>query len=85
MEKPQPIDMDHVLLTRKSVLAYSNFAQRIVLALKEINALDESVKIPDEQAQILSDGSLEVFVDLPSEKIPRVSFTIPPGQWQINT
>lgn len=69
----QPIDLDHVLLTREAVLAYHVFAQRIALALKEIGELEDSSTIPDEQAQILPDGSLEIFVDLPSEKISRIS------------
>ena len=85
MEKSQPIDLDHVLLTPEAVLTYHEFAERLVVTLKELDMLIESAEIPDERALILPDGSLEVFIDLPSEKISRVSFTIPPGQWQINT
>lgn len=72
------VDLEYILLSREAYQAYSQLAQRVALALRELNI--DPVRIPDEQGRVNEDGSLDIFVTLPDDK-GEVSMNVPKGQW----
>ena len=69
--------LDRVLLTEFAVVAYKEFAQRLVCAIKN-SGLDPG-EILNEQARENGEGGLVIYVDLLN--VGRVEFTIPKGEW----
>lgn len=70
-----------VVLTPVAVSTYQHFAQQAATVLAELGALESPEQIPEEQGTEQPDGSLLVWVDLPSKLVPRLEFKIPKGQW----
>ena len=66
--------LDNVLLSR---WAYDAWIDRASQAAQSINGVAPET-IPDEMAKPLPDGSLLIWVDLPSG---RVELTVPKGHW----
>lgn len=65
--------LDRVDLTPAAVSAWHQMVQRVVaLPLKVVDPRE----IPDEQAEVMEDGSLRLFVR------GLVSMTIPPEHWR---
>jgi hypothetical protein len=68
--------LDNVLISPDAQRAYLEFAHTIAVNAK----LPPNTEIPDERAAALPDGSLLVYVDIPSARIA-VRFVIPPAEW----
>ena len=70
--------LSRVALTEAVMLRWDDAAKKAVASLTS-NGLYDPRLIPDEQARVRADGSLEIYVDLPTGV--RRSIMAAPGEW----
>ena len=73
------IDLDNVMLSEETVVAWSATVSRIARAIITAG-IEREEDIPLEQARIEDDGTLTIFIALPSD-VGEVSMSVPAGHW----
>lgn len=69
------IDLDNVLLSPATVVAWQELAARTATGLQSF----EVRNIPDERARVNDDGTLTIFVNVPNTI--EMSMNVPAEQW----
>jgi len=72
------IDLSEVLLSPEAVAGWQETAKRAAIVAHALG-IDPKI-IPDEQAGILRNGSLKIYVRINGVE---VSMEVPPAQWQM--
>jgi hypothetical protein len=70
------IDLAHVLLSQEAVAGWQETAKRAARVAASLGI--DPATIPDEQAGILRNGSLKIYVVMDGVE---VSMIVPPEQW----
>jgi hypothetical protein len=70
--------LSRVAITEAVTIRWDEAAKKVVRALISKGLYDPSL-IPDELARVRADGSLEIYVDLPTGE--RISIMAAPDEW----
>lgn len=74
------VTLDDIEISVATYLAWNEVARTTMLTLAAAGVRLHPSQIPDEQATLLENGSLEIFAVLPGDI--RVSMPIPAGEWK---
>ncbi len=75
--EPQPDLLDRIRLTPEAYQAWVARSRQAAWQMQDLGIDPRS--IPEEQGEVLDDGSLRVFVDVPG--LGRVDLVISPDEW----
>ena len=73
------LDLDNVCLSPRAVHKWHNISRE---AVRHFPRDTTAAAIPDEQCLPQEDGTLLIFVDVPSHK--RIHMTVPAEEWSYN-
>lgn len=73
------ISLDKILLSERAVVEWQKVAYAKALKLARMGV--DPRTIPDEEAEILQDGSLRIYVELPTGET--ADMIVPPQEWAL--